>query len=107
MDVSNENNKIIKDQNEPNKQIEYEINNKKEEKSNLEKNIEQKIPTLPNRNMDNELESIIRKDPLEELKLIKQKIKEENSKIKQINSQLEKINTNNSSIANKSQKKEI
>ena len=105
MDVSNENNKIIKDQNEPNKQIEYEINNKKEEKSNLEKNTKEKIPTLPSRKMDNELDSIIKKDPLEELKLIKQKIKEENSKIKQINSQLEKISTNNNSISNKSPKK--
>ena len=105
MDVSNENNKIIIDQNEPNKQIEYEINSKNEDKSNLENGTEQKIPTLQNRNNGNDIESIIKRDPLEELKLIKQKIKEENSKIKQINSQLEKINTNNSSIANKSQKK--
>ena len=105
MDVSNESNKIITDQNEPNKQIEYEINSKNEEKSNLENNTKQKITTIQNRNMDKEVESIIKKDPLEELKLIKQKIKEENSKIKQINSQLEKINTNNNSNANKSQKK--
>ena len=39
------------------------------------------------------------------MKLIKQKIKEENSKIKQINSQLEKINFNNNTNNNKPLKK--
>ena len=105
MDVSNENKKIIVEQNESNKQNEYEINNKIKEKINLENESKEKIPTLQNRYIDNDLESILKKDPLEELKLIKQKIKEENSKIKQINSQLEKINFNNNTNNNKPLKK--
>ena len=105
MDVSNENKKIIIEQNESNKQNEYEINNKIKEKINLENESKEKIPTLQNRYIDNDLESILKKDPLEELKLIKQKIKEENSKIKQINSQLEKINFNNNTNNNKPLKK--
>lgn len=105
MDVSNENKKIITEQNESNKQNEYEINNKIKEKINLENESKEKIPTLQNRYIDNDLESILKKDPLEELKLIKQKIKEENSKIKQINSQLEKINFNNNTNNNKPLKK--
>ena len=105
MDVSNENKKIIIEQNESNKQNEYEINNKIKEKINLENESKEKIPTLQNRYIDNDLESILKKDPLEELKLIKQKIKEENSKIKQINSQLEKINFNNNTNDNKPLKK--
>ena len=105
MDVSNENKKIIIEQNESNKQNEYEINNKIKEKINLENESKEKIPTLQNRYIDNDLESILKKDPLEELKLIKQKIKEENSKIKQINSQLEKINFNNNNNNNKPLKK--
>ena len=105
MDVSNENKKIIIEQNESNKQNEYEINNKIKEKINLENESKEKIPTLQNRYIDNDLESMLKKDPLEELKLIKQKIKEENSKIKQINSQLEKINFNNNTNNNKPLKK--
>ena len=105
MDVSNENKKIIIEQNESIKQNEYEINNKIKEKINLENESKEKIPTLQNRYIDDDLESILKKDPLEELKLIKQKIKEENSKIKQINSQLEKINFNNNTNNNKPLKK--
>ena len=64
------------------------------EKINKENNI--KEITQKKQKQNEELESIINKDPLEELKLIKEKINNENKKIKQINSQLEKITVNNS-----------
>ena len=64
------------------------------EKINKEKNINE--ITQKKQKQNEELESIINKDPLEELKLIKEKINNENKKIKQINSQLEKITVSNS-----------
>ena len=64
------------------------------EKINKENNIKEITKKKQKQNV--ELESIINKDPLEELKLIKEKINNENKKIKQINSQLEKITVNNS-----------
>ena len=92
MDVSNENKLTELEQQEEN-----EPNN---ENIILERNIEtepkEKNPNIKNRYEENDLESILNKNPLEELKLIKQKIQDENSKIKQINSQLEKINSINS-----------
>ena len=92
MDVSNENKLTELEQQEEN-----EPNN---ENIILERNIEtepkEKNPNIKNRYEENDLESILNKNTLEELKLIKQKIQDENSKIKQINSQLEKINSINS-----------
>ena len=64
------------------------------EKINKDNNIKEITPKKQKQN--EELVSIINKDPLEELKLIKEKINNENKKIKQINSQLEKITINNS-----------
>ena len=79
-----------------NENIENEKNENKNitEKINKENNI--KEITQKKQKQNEELESIINKDPLEELKLIKEKINNENKKIKQINSQLEKITVNNS-----------
>ena len=52
-------------------------------------------PSLNNRYADFEVDSIINRNPSEELKLIKQRIKNENEKIKEINSQLEQLSANN------------
>ena len=74
-----------------------------EDKNNIEKkNIEN--VTNNNRYKNDEIESIINKDPLQELKLIQEKINNENKKIKQIHSQLEKININNSKSIKKRNK---
>ena len=74
-------------------------NNNIVEKINIEKETKgddkEKSPIPNKRYKDNEVESILKRNPLEELKLIKEKIKNENSKIKEINSQLDKINQNN------------
>ena len=105
MDDKNENKIIVLNQKETN-----EFNYKKNEnKKNLEEKVgaqndskeKEKSPTIQNRYIDNEVESIINRDPFEELKLIQQKIKNENTKIRQINSQLEKINNNNSKLMKK------
>ena len=100
MDDKNENKIVILNQKETNANNYKKIENKK----NLEEKIDipsdskekEKTPIVQNRYIDNEVESIINRDPFEELKLIQQKIKNENTKIRQINSQLEKINNNNS-----------
>ncbi len=76
------------------------IENEKDENKNITEKINKenniKEITQKKQKQNEELESIINKDPLEELKLIKEKINNENKKIKQINSQLEKITVNNS-----------
>ena len=87
---------------------------KTEKKENEDKNIietinmdnasKDKMPAKNNRYKNDEIESIINKDPLLELKLIQEKINNENKKIKQINSQLEKININNSKSTKKGNK---
>ena len=105
MDDKNENKIVILNQKETNANNYKKIENKK----NLEEKIDipsdskekEKTPIVQNRYIDNELESIINRDPFEELKLIQQKIKNENTKIRQINSQLEKINNNNSKSTKK------
>ena len=105
MDDKNENKIVILNQKETNANNYKKIENKK----NLEEKIDipsdskekEKTPTVQNRYIDNEVESIINRDPFEELKLIQQKIKNENTKIRQINSQLEKINNNNSKSTKK------
>ena len=61
-----------------------------------------KSPSLNNRYANFEIDSIINRNPSEELKLIKQRIKNENEKIKEINSQLEQLSSNiNSKSTNK------
>ena len=105
MDDKNENKIVILNQKETNANNYKKIENKK----NLEEKIDipsdskekEKTPIVQNRYIDNEVESIINRDPFEELKLIQQKIKNENTKIRQINSQLEKINNNNSKSTKK------
>ena len=76
------------------------IENEKDENKNITEKINKenniKEITQKKQKQNEELVSIINKDPLEELKLIKEKINNENKKIKQINSQLEKITINNS-----------
>ena len=76
------------------------IENEKDENKNITEKINKenniKEITQKKQKQNEELESIINKDPLEELKLIKEKINNENKKIKQINSQLEKITVSNS-----------
>ena len=90
MDVSNENQKTDLSNQEKDQQ-----NNEKKEGKILEVEQKEKNPSIKNRYGDNDIESILNKNPLEELKIIKKKIQDENSKIKQINSQLEKINNIN------------
>ena len=90
MDVSNENQKTDLSNQEKDQQ-----NNEKKEGRILEVEQKEKNPSIKNRYGDNDIESILNKNPLEELKIIKKKIQDENSKIKQINSQLEKINNIN------------
>ena len=68
---------------------ESQIESKNDSKIELKK----EVLTLDNRHINNEIEEIINKDPLEELKLIKEKIKKENSKIKEINTKLDQLNT--------------
>ena len=76
------------------------IENEKDENKNITEKINKenniKEITQKKQKQNEELVSIINKDPLEELKLIKEKINNENKKIKQINSQLEQITINNS-----------
>ena len=90
MDVSNENQKT-----DLSNQEKVQQNNEKKEGKILEVEQKEKNPSIKNRYGDNDIESILNKNPLEELKIIKKKIQDENSKIKQINSQLEKINNIN------------
>ena len=95
MDSINENKLIVLNQKETNEN-EYSNNTSKknqQEKINSEKESKEKM-SPKNRYIDKEVDAILERDPLEELKMIQQKIKNENSKIKQINSQLEKINNN-------------
>ena len=75
--------------------VETENSNLETEKNNIEIEKKENIPTLNNRYGNNEINSIINRDPLGELELIKQRIKNENAKIKQIDSQLEQISKNN------------
>ena len=96
MDEKNEAEKIILVQREHNgDSLKSQIENNTEEMSDIKSEQEEKNPTLQNRYINNEIESIINRDPKEELKLIKQKIKNENNKIKEIKDQLEKIQSNN------------
>ena len=96
MDEKNEDEKIILVQREHNGDtLENQIENNPEEISDIKNEQEEKSPTLQNRYINNEIESIVNRDPAEELKLIKQKIKNENNKIKEIKDQLEKIQNNN------------
>ena len=96
MDEKNEAEKIILVQREHNGDtLKSQIENNTEEISDIKSQQEEKSPTLQNRYINNEIESIINRDPKEELKLIKQKIKSENNKIKEIKDQLEKIQSNN------------
>ncbi len=97
MDSENGNKLIVLNQKEQN---ENEYVNKKskknqQEKINKENESKEKISSIQNRNLDKEVDAILERDPLKELKMIQQKINSENTKIKQINSQLEKINNNN------------
>ena len=105
MDDKNENKIVILNQKETNANNYKKIENKKnlEEKIDIPSDSKEKdkTPIVQNRYIDNEVESIINRDPFEELKLIQQKIKNENTKIRQINSQLEKINNNNSKSTKK------
>ena len=96
MDEKNEAEKIILVQREHNgDSLKSQIENNTEEMSDIKSEQEEKNPTLQNRYINNEIESIINRDPKQELKLIKQKIKNENNKIKEIKDQLEKIQSNN------------
>jgi hypothetical protein len=52
-------------------------------------------------NNNNEIDSIMNRDPFEKLKLIKEKIKDENTRIKEINEQLDKISNNNNKLSKK------
>ena len=75
----------------PNKEIKKENENEKETK----KINNEMMPTLQDRNINNEIEEIINRDPQEELKIIKEKIKKENSKIKEINNKLDNLQSIN------------
>ena len=105
MDDKNESKIVILNQKETNENNYKKNENKKdvEEKMDIQNDSKEKekSPSIQNRYIDNEVESIINRDPFEELKLIQQKIKNENTKIRQINSQLEKINNNNSKSTKK------
>jgi len=68
------------------KQKENDIENEPE---NEQKEV---IPSLKYNYINSEVQSIINSNPLDELKSIKEKIKNENSKIKEINSKLDELN---------------
>ena len=59
--------------------------------SNTKKSDDMDVKKDEDNNIDNELKEIIERNPLEELKLIKEKIRIENDKINEIDSKLDKI----------------
>ena len=78
----------------PNKEIKKENGNENEKETQSTNN--KFFPTLQDRNINDEIEEIINRDPQEELKIIKEKIKKENSKIKEINNKLDNLQSINS-----------
>ena len=77
----------------PNKEIKKENGNENEKEAQSTNN--KFFPTLQDRNINDEIEEIINRDPQEELKIIKEKIKKENSKIKEINNKLDNLQSIN------------
>ena len=77
----------------PNKEIKKENGNENEKETQSTNN--KFFPTLQDRNINDEIEEIINRDPQEELKIIKEKIKKENSKIKEINNKLDNLQSIN------------
>jgi len=77
----------------PNKEIKKENGN--ENKKETQSTNNKFFPTLQDRNINDEIEEIINRDPQEELKIIKEKIKKENSKIKEINNKLDNLQSIN------------
>lgn len=77
------------------KEIIHKIIPNKEMKKENENINNEMIPSLQNRFINNEIEEIINTDPAEELKIIKEKIKKENSKIKEINNKLDNLQSIN------------
>ena len=71
--------------------IEYQSENEKEKE----------IPSLKYNYINSEVQSIINSNPLDELKAIKEKIRNENSKIKEINTKLDELNNKNSQTTKK------
>ena len=59
--------------------------------SNTKKSDDMDVKKDEDNNIDNELKEIIERNPLEELKLIREKIRIENDKINEIDSKLDKI----------------
>ena len=92
-----ENKKLIVHKIITNKEIKKENGNENEnEKEKETESTNNKIfPTLQERNINDEIEEIINIDPQEELKIIKEKIKKENSKIKEINNKLDNLQSIN------------
>ena len=82
----------------PNKEIKKENGNENENENEKETQSTNNkfFPTLQDRNINDEIEEIINRDPQEELKIIKEKIKKENSKIKEINNKLDNLQSINS-----------
>ena len=72
------------------------ISESKQKEDNIENEPENEqkevIPSLKYNYINSEVQSIINSNPLDELKSIKEKIKNENSKIKEINSKLDELN---------------
>ena len=81
----------------PNKEIKKENGNENENENEKEAQSTNNkfFPTLQDRNINDEIEEIINRDPQEELKIIKEKIKKENSKIKEINNKLDNLQSIN------------
>ena len=82
-----------KNDSKENLKLEPKYESQIESKNDSKIETKKEVLTLDNRHINNEIEEIINKDPLEELKLIKEKIKKENSKIKEINTKLDQLNT--------------
>ena len=85
MDKSSKNENLIFDDDNKNSNDKKEIQNINEIKND-------------NKNKDNELNNILDRDLLEELKLVKEKIKLENKQIDEIDSKLDRIKNNKNSI---------
>lgn len=79
----------------PNKEIKKENGNENENEKEAQSTNNKFFPTLQDRNINDEIEEIINRDPQEELKIIKEKIKKENSKIKEINNKLDNLQSIN------------
>ena len=78
-----------------NKKNSNDIENQSEnEKENV-------IPSLKHNYINDEVQSIINTNPIDELKAIKERIKNENSKIKEINSKLDELNNKNNETTKK------